>query len=516
MIPGGSDLKSLVSRSLRSLEKQKLRYHSPDDSYCLTREERLQNQARSAQRKMERESFINEARSLVSSNCATGTDDKTLDLLTKRVIRVIENYLFERGEHLLGILSNQEEVQDLDGDLKPSINSDLSENPLTPSEKRAIPTDIIVSVIIKMVGNPAPETITYLSYLSDVYTIFSLTKKSVEARDGIKKMFSGGNIWLDANILIPLLIERLIEDKEKRHFSKMLLAANEIGLNLHVIRGVLEEVDGHIQKSLACARTSRLDWHGGIPYLFSSFLRAGYKANSLSSWVERIRGDNHPVEDLLLFLQEEFHITERQLDKEVSRFPDKDRWVIQEIWREIHEKRIKNSNRNINESRMKEMIDHDLENYLGVLQRRLEEGVSALGKTSWWLTFDQGAFRMRSKIREHISRTFDSPVMSMDFFSFYLHFGPMRHKRKSISFLPIIRNHYHVNVPPDIKDLAERTRAEFSDLEERIIQRRVRDKLEQALIKEGYLTNQGPQLNIESHARSQDNDNIVDEYTIEG
>jgi len=52
--------------------------------------------------------------------------------------------------------------------------------------------------------------------------------------------------------------------------------------------------------------------------------------------------------------------------------------------------------REIDPLALNRLVMHDVENYVGVTERRNSEREFALGYTSWWLTLDPAAFAARS------------------------------------------------------------------------------------------------------------------------
>ena len=141
------------------------------------------------------------------------------------------------------------------------------------------------------------------------------------------------------------------------------------------------------------------------------------------------------------------------------------------------------------------LVRHDVENYVGVIERRREEGVSALGYSAWWLTLDRSAKQVDERIKVELENNApQSPVMSADFLVNYLSVGPMRSKvnRDADYSLPIALDVGELEeIPEDLLLEAQRIRAEAGGLSEHIVRRRVRDCLDAAKRRPGRITAEG-------------------------
>ena len=141
------------------------------------------------------------------------------------------------------------------------------------------------------------------------------------------------------------------------------------------------------------------------------------------------------------------------------------------------------------------LVQHDVENYVGVVERRRTEEVSPLGYSAWWLTIDRLARQVDESIKSELRYDAPpSPVMSADFLVNYLAVGPIRARvRKDVeNSLPLALDMDAPDeLPEDLISEAERIRGEAVGLSELIIRRRVRDSLDAAKRRRGRIMAEG-------------------------
>ena len=208
-------------------------------------------------------------------------------------------------------------------------------------------------------------------------------------------------------------------------------------------------------------------------------------------------GTERPEDDIADFLKEFFAIEKKGLEDKITNASEEIRAVVQEAWHSAHAKRRDVDNEGLNAITIDRLIQHDVENYLGVLELRRNENVSALGYSAWWLTLDRSAEHVDNEIRaklEHRAPT--TPVMSADFLVNYLSVGPIRSKvaKSSEAMLPIALDiGLFEELPSDLLDEAERIRQEARNLPEHIVRRRVRDCLDSAKRRPGHMVKGGIQ-----------------------
>jgi len=258
-----------------------------------------------------------------------------------------------------------------------------------------------------------------------------------------------------------------------------------------VTDGVIEEILTHMMRALACARPGGSKWEGNVPFLYSIYLVSGRSTRAFADWLTHFRGEALPEQDLAEYLEERLGVRVQNLQEYADQVPVEVRGAVQEIWHEAHSRRRGKDGLAVAPEIIRRLVEHDVENYLGVTERRREEKASPLGFTSWWLTLDQTAFRVNAELRTRLTaRPPASPVLSPDFLANYLSVGPIRRflAKTTESRLPLMLDISSIEgIPAELLEVAESVREENKDLPERIIGRKVRDALNTAKRRMGVL-----------------------------
>jgi hypothetical protein len=247
-----------------------------------------------------------------------------------------------------------------------------------------------------------------------------------------------------------------------------------------------------------CANCRPGEWKAAnIPYLFAYYVSVGRGIQGFSAWLEKFRGSEQPQRDIEEFLFRVFGIEKHNIVQDASLLEQSHRLAIKEAWVKVHTQRRQRYGNDIDPQLAARLAEHDTENYAGVLYRRKQEKSSALGFTSWWLTLDHMAFAINRKVAEDLGgRPFPSPVMSADFLSNYLAFGPLRGKasKSNVKTLPVALDASITEMTPELLEIAKRVRENAVGQDEYIIQRRVRDALNKARSRTGHITGKGLQV----------------------
>jgi hypothetical protein len=336
----------------------------------------------------------------------------------------------------------------------------------------------------------------YLRLLADSYTLMAFLKQTPDVQGAVAKMFSHGTLWLDTNVILPLIAETLSGDNDVTgRFTQMIDAARDAGLTLHVTRGVIEEVERHMNRSLYCTQLKYEQWEGSIPYLLDQYISNGRSAASFGNWLVNFRGESRPLDDLSEYLSDEFGISERSLDAEYEAAEPGLRHALEQILIERYDRRREQYGYKHDDMAITRLVKHDIECYAGVVQLRKKDTKSVFGYSAWWLTVDRQAFGLKSALSHRTDVTsHDSPVMAADFLINYLAFGPNRRnvpksKGNHLPLLMTFRNGSQLT--KDLMDEAEKIRASMAGLPERVIQREVRDHLDKARSLVGAIANLG-------------------------
>ena len=219
-------------------------------------------------------------------------------------------------------------------------------------------------------------------------------------------MFSHGTIWLDTTIVLPLFAEHLIVDGQRR-FSQMLDTASSVGLNLKVTPGVIEEVERHINLCLTYLSMSHAEWTGNVPFLIEAYSLTGRGLASFAGWIENFIGQARPEDDISEYLAATFGIERESLEEDEKAANMELRTAVQEAWIAAHTKRREGDKVGLDDITVNRLARHDVENYVGVIERRRRDAVSPLGYSAWWLTLDGSVKQVRRDIQERLGR--DAP-----------------------------------------------------------------------------------------------------------
>jgi hypothetical protein len=222
-------------------------------------------------------------------------------------------------------------------DLRDFVLKDLNEYPKATSE-HDIDSELVLNIVLDVLTSPGAQLRGHLRSLVDAYTLLAFLRETADVQGAVKKMFSHGDIWLDTNVVLPLLAEELVSE-DNRKFSTMIKGAVEAGLNLRITPGVLEEVERHMNLSLSCARIPSREWEGQIPFLYSVFVASGRAPDSFPNWIANYRGERRPEDDVADYLRDEFSIKVTSLEEEAREADETLRLAVQEAWQTAHEKR---------------------------------------------------------------------------------------------------------------------------------------------------------------------------------
>jgi hypothetical protein len=335
----------------------------------------------------------------------------------------------------------------------------------------------------------------HLRSLADSYTLYAFLRETPDVQAAVLKMFSRGDIWLDSSILIPLLIEELV-DAANRRFTNIVRAAREAGLHLYLTDGALGEVHHHIERGILYAESRGEGWRSVVPFLFSAYALAGHDPKNLRQWItDNFRGPVRPTQDLTEYFEQEHGIQRRSLAGEAARAPAALREAVIRIWEAAHQKR--RQAQDLDEASKRQLVENDVEIFLGVLHRRQEERPGPFGFTSWLLTLDGTALHMAENLqkdRRRIGPPPLSPAISPDFMATYLALGPIRKRltKATEARLPLLSDISRLEVlPKELLDAADQIRVKSSGLPERVVQQRVRDALDAARLRLGPVAGVG-------------------------
>ena len=419
-------LKTLVDSALFKLTKRSIRHWTQFDEFCLTYEESERVRERLVELEVANNALDSEILATLQRYLV---DTGEIDRLTNLVRVTINHYLSERGEVFAGAIANNQlfviGVDDLQKSVEYVVKLQAAKEPRKSHDETV---RVIMSTVREMFTEPTRGVQNHLRTKADAYTLFAFLGRTPDIQRAVSKMFSHGVIWLDTTVVLPLLAEELIPDGQRR-FTQMLNVASAAGLELRVTPGVVEEVERHINRCITYVNMLHSNWSGSVPFLADAYMRSGRDLMAFSSWIECFEGKERPEDDLAEYFDEFYAIKREDLEADEMRASEEVRFAVQESWHSAHAARRGTGDEGMDEMIFNKLVRHDVENYVGVIERRRQEGVSPLGYSAWWLTLDRLARQVDKRVKDNLGHEApQSPVMSADFLVNYLSVGPMRSK----------------------------------------------------------------------------------------
>jgi hypothetical protein len=495
LLPGHStaQVDGYVESALRRLTKKAIRHWVKEDEFCLTHEETVRVNDFKTQAVLADRDLLEVIRAisaaLLSAHDATDQEAR----FTQCIRAATEAVLFERSQAFAMAVHTGSLASLMDLDWSSVLTSEVSKASLSKIP-RLDWVAALRSGVREVLLSEDPTVQAYLRSLADAYTLLAFLRQTPDVQGAVEKMFSHGQVWLDASVILPLLAEPLFDDGSGR-FTRMVAAARDAGLDLFVTRGALEEIERHMNRSLACARMYQGQWRGSVPYLLERYLASGRSRAAFGSWLEMFRGDVRPEQDVADYLRDEFGIETRSLEAERDAASPELRHALQNFWYDTHRRRRERWGAEPDEMVITRLVEHDVECYCGVVQVRTKERASPFGYSAWWLTVDRQAFDLKPKLREAMmGAPPDSPVLSADFLVNYLAFGPVRTRvgKAKETQLPLLMELGTARyLTPDLMAEAEKLREELRGLPDRVVRRRVRDLLDGARRRLGPIAKAG-------------------------
>ena len=477
-----AEVRMYVGRALQRLNKAYIRHWKASDEFCMNYEERVRLAEKVAEIVRADEAFNLELDASVRFILggleleAAGVDVAELVL---RVRRVLEQFLFERGEAFVSSVRTGQPMLFAQSEIGELATRDSNLHPDTSHLRHNISTIVGETVERAILGLSESSNI-FLRSIGDAYTLFAFMCETPDVQSAVSKLFSQGEFWLDTSAILPLLVESLLDERERRN-SLLLRAVHESGAKLMVTSGVLDELLHHIELSVRAWRAP-MSWRGRAPFLYSSYLWSGSPNADYLKWLTLFRGDRRPEQDLAEYLHEVHSIRVVDLKDQASRVEETVRWHAAEYWRSVHERR--RPGEVTDPEIVRQLAERDLENFLGVLALRSggEELGNPFGYRHWWLSPTRSAIEASAAIRSAAGvERLDSPVLSYDFLPHYLAVGPARRQlSKSLEQrLPMMLETSLLDATPaTLLEVASSVRQQFEGQDERIIRRKIRDQLE--------------------------------------
>lgn len=479
-----AQLKPRVDSALLRLSAKAIRWRKDGDEFHLLDSEKDRVADSAAAIDALRSAFEADIIDTIDNNGIDSTKDKQKIVTLTRT--AVEIYFLRKGEEFAQAVV-QGRIPDLDSNkLRDVVYSTVKEFAGAHGQNSAAS---LLSIIQTILVSPSPATTQYLNLLLNSYTLFAFLAATPDVQKVTRDMFGRGEIWLDATIILPLLAEHA-QDETSRPFSAMIKQARTAGLKLYITTGMIEEVERHINRCRAYARST--NWEGKVPYLYTAYILAGKSRDAFMDWLENFAGYSEPLQDVADYLNEKYGI---EVDS-ASDYSGLDYELVERvksIWRDVQRGRRQNQG-NLS-AQAHRLAEHDAECYLHVLSRRVsQQGKSPLGYTDWWLTLDGAARKILDKIPSTLRSGIKyGPVMSLDFLLRYLAFGPNRERvdLTGEALSKIYAGDVLESLPEDLLTIAQEVRSSYAHLPEHIIKRRVRDRLNSERSKAGDVEEAG-------------------------
>jgi hypothetical protein len=481
-----------VDRALERMERRVLRHYIAEDAWLLNYEERKKIAEAVATLAVLDEAFSAE----VAENLRFVADSLQVDIhlvdiepVVARTRRVMERFLYERGEMFAESILRGQMMLFSGGELDECTTHDLARTP-DISSLRESTIQMVSLTIERTLVSHSENAQRYLRAVVDGYTLFAFLRETPNVQSAVMKLFSQGEFWLDTTAVLPLLAERLLSESQ-RGYSAILRAAYEAGVKFYVTSGVVEEVNGHIDMSMQAWRSPGT-WNSRTPFLLQSYIWSGRHINEFPRWLEYFRGSARPTDDLVEFLLQECRIRLLDFGSLLADVPDDLRWQSDAYWHEVHQQRRTKGSGHLETTAsdvVRRLALHDSETFLGVIERRKHEhSDNPFGYTTWWLTLDRAAAQAPIEVSSRSGYSVpSSPVISFEFLTYYLMVGPARRQlEKSLEQqLPLaVDTSLMDNLPKDLIAAAEEARRDVEGKDDRLVRRKIRDHLDSEKIRQ--------------------------------
>ncbi|MDQ6617725.1 MAG: hypothetical protein M3083_23970 [Actinomycetota bacterium] len=483
-----------VDRALERMDKRFIRHYTVDDTWLLNYDERTKIAEGVARLALLDAIFMDE----LGDNLTFVADSLAIDVhiidpapLLERARRVLERFLYERGERFADAVTHGQAVLFAGAELEECVNADLLLRPDTSSLRENV-ASLLSQTIERTLITHSESAQRLLRAVVDGYTLFAFMLETPNVQSAVTKLFSQGEFWIDTTALLPMMAERLLPEIN-RSYTHIIRAAIAAGARFYVTSGVLNELASHIEMSYQAWR-SPTEWNGRTPFLLQVYVWSGNDVSGFPGWLDYFRGRARPEDDIAMYLLEECRIAVADFKGDLERIPDELRWHSEEYWQEVHERRRHfaggGHNRPVNPDIVKRLAAHDSETFLGVLERRKGEDLNnPFGYTTWWLTLDGAATRAVVEISSRSGYPIThSPVATFDFLTYYLLVGPARRQLdKGIEQqLPLaIDASFLDTLPRDLLAAAEKARQDVQGQDDRLVRRKIRDHLDSEKIRKG-------------------------------
>jgi hypothetical protein len=374
--------------------------------------------------------------------------------------------------------------------------------------------EAVAAIAEEFAKYPTPRLVRHFQVASDAYCLQFALQQTSEIQDVLRKIIGGTQLLVDASVVIPCLMERLLP-VEQQQMTNLLRVASAIGCRLVVGPDVLNEVDTHIDRMRYAFRNrtegvlKRLGEAAAAHFesgLISAYLHGvskGYFAGSFEDYVSLFKGDADPIQDLIEFLREEMSVEYDEMADEYGGIPASDLAELFDAWKKQKVRRPWQ-----NEEAFEKLVWHDARAFLLVESLRKRDIKNAqYGQRWWWLVRDGNAFRFDKQRRG------DGGVrvcMSPAFFARYLSLSPKDSPaaRDSSALLSSCLEVSGLGfIPVELRDRAMEVYEGTRELPEYLRRRRLRDLVNRAMAAHDRLEHQSTEdweASLEGDSASRD------------
>ncbi|MBB5982446.1 hypothetical protein [Kribbella solani] len=204
-------------------------HHRSTDDYCLSHAENLHLRQNVSQFLLDEQSLEDEIRAAIAeATLDVEAGDQYAQQAAKDLRHAIENVLVRRGEGFASAVATGE-VQQIEAGEIFSAAADAKAGSLDRLTQAQA-----VEIVCQVLDQPSESTQRHLRRLADAYTLFAFLRETPDVQKVVVKIFSEGDLWLDTTVILPLLAETLLLDRQARHYTVLLRAALDAGLRLYV------------------------------------------------------------------------------------------------------------------------------------------------------------------------------------------------------------------------------------------------------------------------------------------
>ena len=482
-----------VDSALDRLDKKAVRHWRVTDEVCLTYDEVLRVRDGLARKEIKARSLDEEIMRTLNDYFDQPLSDDDARALCIRARRLLDCFLLKKGEEFAAAIAQNHCVAMRDDSLDVLVAHDFATTPDTTKLGGDAVSAVRLS-LTEVLQRSNPMVQQYLREIADGYTLFGFLRAVPDVQKAVRKIFRNGQIWLDTSVLLPVMAETLLFPEEQI-VSRLLRAGSDAGIDFRVTSGVIEELERHINRCITYVRRQTGAWVGGVPFLYAMFALSGRHSDAFISWIEYFCGKQRPREDIADYLLNEWGVEVEDLSELVDATSEELRWEVERIWRAAHEARRLTGVLDYDNYVIDRLVKHDVECFLGVLEKRKMKSDTELGYVHWWLTFDKTVRDFEQKLKASLGPSAPAaPVISPDFLADYLAVGPIRaHVSKAteatlpVAMLDMLPEH----VPAELLTIAEEVRKECGSIDERLLRRKLRDVVDQLKTTHGQLSKGG-------------------------